>query len=179
MGPVNARLFLFGALLSLLAGCGKGAPGPLLPAEPAATLPAPPSPPAIPEAEASLAPETSSALTSALALANEIRRQHGLPELAPDPRLSAVAQAHAEDMRTRHFFEHDTPEGVTPFQRMEKAGVRFQAAAENIAMGVDDPREAFDLWLKSPGHRRNLLNKTYRHQGIGFAGGYWVHDFTD
>ncbi|MGZ3704284.1 MAG: CAP domain-containing protein, partial [Bdellovibrionota bacterium] len=115
----------------------------------------------------------------AFAAANQIRRENGLPEMRPDPLLSAVAQAHAEDMQRRNYFEHNTPEGVTPFQRMEQAGVQFNAAAENIAEGAPDAQAAFKLWLDSPPHRKNLLNNIYGRQGIGFAGGYWVHDFAN
>jgi uncharacterized protein YkwD len=116
---------------------------------------------------------------AAIQVANEIRKQNGLPELVFDPKLTAVAQAHAEDMLNRKYFDHNTPEGLTPFDRIQAGGVDFQAAAENIAMGENDPHAVFDLWLNSPGHRRNLLNKDYGHQGIGYAGGYWVHDFAN
>jgi uncharacterized protein YkwD len=119
------------------------------------------------------------AVQQGLFVANGIRRQNGLPELTLDPVLAAVAQAQAEDMENRHYFSHDTPEGLTPFQRMQNAGVRYRAAAENIAMGTANAQRAFDMWLGSPGHRRNLLNNIYGRAGLGYSGGYWVHDFTD
>jgi uncharacterized protein YkwD len=160
------------ALALLLSACGK--PSGLTAAAEAPSsaeraLPPGRETPAVPLAK----------VDEAIAVANDIRRQNGLTAFATDPLLNAVAQAHAEDMLRRHFFDHDTPEGVTPFRRMELAGVSFRAAAENIAMGTTDPRKVFDMWLASPGHRRNLLNKTYGRHGVGFAGGYWVHDFAD
>lgn len=122
---------------------------------------------------------TPSAIGQGLFVANQVRQRYALPPLRQDPVLAAVAQAQAEDMLRRHYFDHRSPEGVNPFQRMQRAGISFRAAAENIAMGVNDARRVFDLWLQSPGHRHNLLNKVYGRHGIGYAGGYWVHDFAD
>ena len=119
------------------------------------------------------------AVTAALDIANEIRRKNGLPQFTADPILMAVAQAQAEDMLRRHYFDHNTPEGLTPFDRMDKAGLQYRAAAENIAEGERDPHAVFQLWLGSAGHKKNLLNKIYLRQGLGFAGGTWVHDFAD
>jgi uncharacterized protein YkwD len=53
------------------------------------------------------------------------------------------------------------------------------AAAENIARGQRSATEVFHSWTSSPGHRHNLLNPRYRRHGIGWANGYWVHDFAD
>jgi len=124
-------------------------------------------------------PGTPATAVSALAYANQIRQQYGLQQMTTDPVLSAVAQVHAEDMLNRHYFDHGTPEGQSPFDRMTNAGLRYNNAAENIAMGVNTPAEVFQMWLNSPAHRRNLLNNVYGRQGIGYAGGYWVHDFAN
>ncbi len=159
--------YLFLSLVLLLSSCGKAHDSSVA---------------SIPNAlvqEGRPSPSPLSAMEQALIVANEVRRENQLPELTLDPRITAAAQAHASDMQRRNYFDHSSPEGESPFQRMEKAGVRFMAAAENIAMGVSDPRRAFAMWLNSPGHRRNLLNKNYRRQGIGFVGGYWVHDFAN
>ena len=123
--------------------------------------------------------ESTALVTSAVLEANQIRHQFSLPFLAVDPLLTAIAQRQAEDMQRRQYFSHETPEGLSPFDRMERAGIHYRAAAENIAEGVADSHRVFSLWLASPGHRQNLLNKLYSRQGIGFAGGFWVHDFTN
>jgi uncharacterized protein YkwD len=190
-------------MIPLLAACGKASNAPISAEAPAGSALAPavlaqpahpsrgdsdpqasvpvaqpePAPAPIPNPPPPSPPLT--AVQQAISVANEVRRKNGLLEFRIDAKLSAVAQAHAEDMLKRHYFEHNTPEGLTPFQRMDQAGLEYNAAAENIAMGVNDPRKVFDLWLSSPGHRHNLLNKVYGRHGIGFAGGYWVHDFAD
>lgn len=170
-----------------LSACGKANSDSALPAgvaAPGSSLPpaslAAPTPPARdnPASGGTVAPPIST-VQQGLHVANQVRRKFGLPEMRADPILSAIAQAHAEDMLKRHYFEHNTPEGLTPFQRMDQAGLQYNAAAENIAMGVNDANKVFDVWLASPGHRANLLNKVYGRHGIGFAGGYWVHDFAN
>jgi uncharacterized protein YkwD len=118
-------------------------------------------------------------IQAALARANTIRRSHGLKELTVDKEITWAAQAHADDMDARSYFQHDSPEGESPFDRMRKAGASFQRAAENIAHGTDSPDEVFQLWLDSPGHKANLLNGRYGRHGIGFRNGYWVHKFAD
>jgi uncharacterized protein YkwD len=130
---------------------------------------------AAPLAQASAPSEPAAGLVAA----NEIRQQNGLPLLKEDPILTAVAQAQAEGMLRRHYFAHNTPEGLTPFDRMDKAGLLYSAAAENIAMGETDSHAVFQLWLHSPDHKKYLLNKIYLRSGIGYAGGYWVQDFAD
>ena len=53
--------------------------------------------------------------------------------LAMNETLLSVARAHSQDMINRDYFAHDTPEGVTAFQRIANAGYSAIAAGENIA----------------------------------------------
>lgn len=118
-------------------------------------------------------------INDALAQANTIRAENGLPLLQFDSQIFSAAQAHALDMFNRNYFEHSTPEGKSPFDRMHDQGVRFGYAAENIAHGQRTAVDVFRSWLNSPGHRQNLLNPRYHRHGIGWVNGYWVHDFAD
>lgn len=113
------------------------------------------------------------------AMANRHRDQSGLPQMRLDPDLSRVAQNFACDMARRGFFDHTSPDGLDPFDRMRAGGVRFSAAAENIAKGYRSHERAFQGWLDSSGHRRNLDNPTYRRQGVGVCAGHWVHLFAN
>jgi uncharacterized protein YkwD len=103
------------------------------------------------------------------------RRARGCPSTAFDATAAAVAHAHADDMRRRGYFSHTTPEDLSPFDRLRAGGVRFRAAAENIAFGQATGRAVFDSWLRSEGHRRNLENCSYTHHGVGRSGTYWTH----
>ena len=116
---------------------------------------------------------------------NAARREQRLRPLTFDPRLNGAAQAHAEDMRARGFYGHQTPEGRMPRQRVQDAGYPIEAVGENIAEGQFTVAEVMDGWLKSPGHRKNILEPRFTHLGVGLAiGGFqdryrllWVQNF--
>jgi len=99
--------------------------------------------------------------------------------LAMNESLLSAARAHSQDMIDRDYFDHNTPEGVTPFQRMSNAGYSFVAAAENIArsstsgsvttqMTLDLHQGLFvDAGIPGRGHRTNLLDNSYQEVGVG------------
>lgn len=62
-----------------------------------------------------------------LDLANAERRAHGCKPLMPDSRLQRSAQSHADDMATRNYHDHPTPEGAKPGARMLAAGYHWTA----------------------------------------------------
>lgn len=105
-----------------------------------------------------------------LDLVNEERRAQGLQPLAPDPELTEVARRHSADMFMRGYFAHDTPEGITPFDRMRDAGVRFLTAGENLAL-APTIEVAHTGLMNSPGHRANILRKEFGRVGIGVMDG--------
>ena len=114
---------------------------------------------------------------------NAERKKKKLPALTRDIRLEKAAQAHAEDMTKRKYFDHVTPEGGTPEQRIRSTGffdppckgcsVGF-TFGENIAKGQKTPAAAMKSWMGSPVHRGNILKKDVQHLGVGYAGGIWI-----
>jgi uncharacterized protein YkwD len=115
---------------------------------------------------------------SALELVNVTRQEHGLPPLALEQQLNTAAQAHADDMFTRHYYGHASPEGRTAADRYVLAGgSRWRLIAENIAncSGCPPParvavvRRLHASWLESPGHRRNILREGITHFGFGIV----------
>lgn len=105
-----------------------------------------------------------------LDLVNQERVKAGLNPLAPDPELTEVARKHSADMFGRGYFAHDTPEGVTPFDRMRSANVRFLTAGENLALAPTIPVAHTGL-MNSPGHRANILRPEFGRLGIGVMDG--------
>lgn len=105
-----------------------------------------------------------------LTLVNIERMKHGLKPVAPDPELGLVARAHSQDMFSRGYFSHYTPEGRDPFDRMKSAGVKYLAAGENLALG-QTLKICHDGLMNSPGHRANILNPSYGRLGIGILDG--------
>ncbi len=139
-----------------------------LPAVEAETEPAP-----VARAAAAAADPTAEA--AVLALVNEARADAGCGALTADPALAAVARAHSADMRDRDYFSHTSPEGLSPFDRAEQAGVGY-SRAENIAFGQSDAAAVMEAWLESPGHRENILDCDLTRLGVGVAegpGGPW------
>jgi uncharacterized protein YkwD len=113
-----------------------------------------------------------------LCLHNEIRAERGLPLLKENARLREAALGHSDDMVSRGFFEHTTPNGVTMLQRIRAArytSPRFGwAVGENLAWGTGSlatPRAIMKAWMASPGHRANVVKRAYREIGIGVVAG--------
>ncbi|MGA8115818.1 MAG: CAP domain-containing protein, partial [Actinocatenispora sp.] len=114
-------------------------------------------------------------------LVNEERTKAGCPAMRNDDRLADAAVKHSKDMAQRGYFDHNTPEGVTPWDRI-KAEDYQQPSAENIAAGQPTPEAVVEAWMNSSGHRANILNCSSRATGVGFYHGgsyqyYWTQDF--
>jgi uncharacterized protein YkwD len=106
-----------------------------------------------------------------LAKVNAARKAVGARPLATDPHLDAAAQEHAQDMLLRAYYDHETPEGRTPRERLESTGYLAHKVGENIAEGQFSVEEVMNGWLGSSGHRRNLLDPEFRDLGVGLAVG--------
>jgi uncharacterized protein YkwD len=105
-----------------------------------------------------------------LDLVNQERQANGLNALEPDPELTEVARKHSADMFARGYFAHDTPEGLSPFDRMRAANIHFTTAGENLALAPTIPVAHTGL-MNSPGHRANILRKEFGRVGIGVMDG--------
>lgn len=107
---------------------------------------------------------------------NQQRRQQGLAPFEVDAALCMAAKGHSHDMQRIGFFSHDSP---VPGRRsfMDRAKLaRTSASAENIAKAGNAPA-AVAMWMKSQGHRQNILNPNNRRIGIGRSGNYYTTVF--
>ncbi|MFF2196746.1 CAP domain-containing protein [Streptomyces sp. NPDC058157] len=143
------------------------------PAEPAAA----PSAPQASGAQASGAPADVQA--AVVALVNQERAAAGCPALTVNPMLTQAAQDHSADMAAHATMSHTGSDGSDPGARITRAGYPWQAYGENVAYGYGTPEQVMEGWMNSPGHRRNILDCSYREIGIGLAqpGQYWTQDF--
>lgn len=105
-----------------------------------------------------------------LHLVNAEREKQGLAPLTFDTALRDVARAHSQDMFARGYFSHYTPEGRSPFDRMEAAGITYGYAGENLALAPTTSLAMQGL-MNSPGHRANILNPNFAKVGIGVIDG--------
>ncbi|MGA0543595.1 CAP domain-containing protein [Neotabrizicola sp. VNH66] len=104
--------------------------------------------------------------------------------LAPNALLEQAAEGHGQWMLDTGTFSHTGAGGSGPYDRMVAAGYVFSGhwgAAENIASlsgpaaGADALamlRQHLDTLFRSPGHRLNLLDGTYRELGLAQVIGY-------
>ena len=111
-----------------------------------------------------------------LCLVNRQRTAHHLAKLRANRPLRAVARKYARQMVAQNFFEHVSPAGVTFVQRIEHSSYLQNAAGwalgENLAWGqgsLATPRAIVRAWMHSPGHRANILDRTYSDAGMGVA----------
>lgn len=113
-----------------------------------------------------------------VSMVNKERTSRGLPSLIVDPKLWELARFYAKDMFARGYFSHYTPEGVSTFDRMDRAGISYSSAGENLAL-APDVSLAMQGLMRSPGHRANILSKNYGKIGIGVIdGGIYGEMFT-
>ena len=110
-------------------------------------------------------------------LMNEHRLDVGCAPLTWNVEVAMVARAHSQDMVDRDFFAHTNPDGASPFDRMDAAGIDFSGAAENIAWGYPTAEAVLDGWLNSTGHRNNIENCNLTEHGVGLVGSHWTHLF--
>jgi uncharacterized protein YkwD len=113
-----------------------------------------------------------------LCLHNRERARHGLPRLRENPLLRRAAERHTDNMVSERFFDHTSPSGSTMVERIRRTGytkrARSWALGENIAWGSGSLATAAQIhrsWMKSPGHRANILQRSFREIGIGIETG--------
>lgn len=102
-------------------------------------------------------------------LCNIQRSRNGLPALTKNWQVSRVARYKSQDMINRNYFSHTSPTYGSPFKMMESFGIRFSAGGENIAYGQRTPQEVVNAWMNSPGHRANILSRSFTQIGVGAA----------
>jgi uncharacterized protein YkwD len=109
---------------------------------------------------------------------NRHRESVGCAPLAWHEGAARAARAHAEDMLRRGYFDHYTPEGLRPRDRLRAAGVQVRGVtAENLVDAPFGGERLLARWLASPVHRANIDDCGFTHHGIGRAGDLWVHLF--
>jgi uncharacterized protein YkwD len=82
-------------------------------------------------------------------------------------KLTAAAQAKADDMVKRNYWSHVTPDGRQPWSFVVAAGYQYEAAGENLAYGFGNSSQIMTAWMNSPEHRANIMDPDY--QDVGFA----------
>jgi uncharacterized protein YkwD len=107
-----------------------------------------------------------------LCLVNHARTERGLPPLAPVRSLIKAADHKSKDILRCDEFSHEACDREFTHW-MSQFGYESCSAGENIAWGsggLGTPAAIFKAWMKSPGHRENILGP-YEDTGIGLQSG--------
>ncbi len=114
---------------------------------------------------------------------NEVREEHGLEPVEWDEEVAEVSRSHSRDMGENNFFEHETPRGESPKDRLDDANI-FTLSHGEILLELSDfipvggqvplPRghedmieDGIELWMNSDSHREAILEESYEKVGIG------------
>ena len=123
--------------------------------------------------------ERRAARAATVCLLNAERARLGLRRLRVHRELQRASQRYARDMVTRRFFSHVSPTGAGLLERTRSTSrylrrARGFALGENLAWGTGTaatPRQVVASWMRSPGHRRHVLDRRFREVGLGIAAG--------
>lgn len=105
-----------------------------------------------------------------LAAMNRERAAYGLGPLRINEQLSLAAGDRIGDMFAKRYFAHVAPDGLQPFTWARQRGYRYRTIGENLAVGFRGT-SVVEGWMRSPGHRENILQRDFDEVGIAIADG--------
>lgn len=110
-----------------------------------------------------------------LELVNKERTKAGKTKLTMDKDLMETAMLRASEAVIK--FSHTRPDGSAWYTAEKKD---IGSMGENLAIGFGSTTKVMDAWMKSEGHRANILKDKYRTVGIGvvkYNGSYYWAQF--
>ena len=121
-------------------------------------------------ANAELPTEIESLEQQCLSEINRLRRAYRLSPLEFNQELLPVARGYSRRMAEEGFFSHTDPEGRSTRHRLNVAGIRWRALAENIASErgwINPVAVTVHGWMDSAGHRSNILSADFDQTAVG------------
>ena len=116
--------------------------------------------------------------TATLCLLNGERSDAGLRPLKENLKLAKAATVMSKAMVAEQFFDHVAPNGSDPVARIRSAGyipkIGAWTVGENLAWGTGSlatPKSIVSAWMRSSGHRENILRAAYKEIGFGIVTG--------
>lgn len=100
---------------------------------------------------------------------NRERAARGLKPLRLNRQLSLAADDRVADMLSKHYFGHVSPDGMEPWTWVDRRGYDYREIGENLAVGYGSAGAVVDGWMRSPGHRANILGRDFDEVGIAVA----------
>jgi uncharacterized protein YkwD len=113
-----------------------------------------------------------------LCLLNQERVTRGRHRLKSNDTLAGIATSYTRQMVKGTFFDHVSPSGSTMLGRVKATSylrnTRSWSLGENLAWGTGvlaTPAQTVNAWMHSAGHKRNILDKSFREIGVGITVG--------
>ena len=103
--------------------------------------------------------------------ANSDRKSENFNNLAISPVLEKAAQLKADDMASKSYFAHQSPEGHSPWYWFLQVGYDFSFAGENLAVNFVDSTDVNTAWMNSPSHKENIMNSNFTEIGVATSEG--------
>jgi uncharacterized protein YkwD len=104
---------------------------------------------------------------------NEFRAAHGLSKLKISVHLNASARQHSMEMGADGYFDHNSANGTLWWKRIQHyypqaPNYRYWTVGENLLFSTPDidAAAAMKLWIASPEHLANLMNRAWRNLGV-------------
>jgi len=94
-----------------------------------------------------------------ITLINNERISNGLTELIPEELLISICEEKCDDMIETQNVNHDNYS-----ERLDKS--HASKLLENVGYGFSTDNGLFQAYMKSSGHRDNILNKNITHIGV-------------
>jgi len=113
-----------------------------------------------------------------IALTNQERDQYDLNHLELNAELSKAAATKAAYILDNNNFSHEGLNGETFSTWIKQTDYQYKRVGENLAINFSDPKDIMSAWLKSPLHRKNILNPLYDDIGIAVIEGSYNNKQT-
>jgi hypothetical protein len=108
-------------------------------------------------------------ISDIISLTNKERIKRNLNPLTENQQLMDAAHVKGDDMISKRYFAHFSPNGTTPWNLLESKGYLFKTAGENLAINFTNSKDTVNAWMQSPKHRANILNTTYTDTGVAIV----------
>ena len=97
---------------------------------------------------------------------NQERVDHNLAALQFNNILKKAARLKLNDMVTKKYFLHTSPEGKDPWYWFKRASYDYKFAGENLATKFTTASEVHEAWMNSKTHRENILFPKYKDVAV-------------
>lgn len=101
-------------------------------------------------------------------IVNDYRSEHGRAALRRNKCLNRFAAKQAQAMADKGQLFHQDLNKIA-----RACGLGY--VGENVVYGAGPAKSTVQMWLQSPPHKKNILNRKYKLTGVAarMGGGYW------